>query len=108
MDQDIRFCRTADNVTIAYATSGHGLPLVKVAIWLSHLEFDWQSPVWRHGLGALSQFRQLIRYDERGCGLSDREVERFSLEAWPGHFRDICLFMSHAFGSILVSNKCSL
>lgn len=64
------------------AEVGEGPPLVKVANYLTHLEFDWDSPVWRHWLDALSSRRRLIRYDERGCGLSDWEVEDFSLEAW--------------------------
>lgn len=82
MEQQIRFCTTADGVRIAYATVGEGPPLVKAANWLSHLEFDWQSPVWRHWLEALAAGRRLVRYDERGCGLSDWDVENLSFEAW--------------------------
>ena len=81
-DQEIRFCTTSDGVRIAYARTGSGPPLVKAANWLSHLEFDWQSPVWRHWLRELSRDHTLIRYDERGCGLSDWSVQEFSLEAW--------------------------
>ena len=80
--QQIRFCRAVDDVRIAYATSGAGPPLVKPANWLTHLESDWQSPVWRHWLLALGRDHTLIRYDERGCGLSDHDVTDFSLEAW--------------------------
>jgi DNA-binding SARP family transcriptional activator/pimeloyl-ACP methyl ester carboxylesterase len=79
--QDIRFCMTADGVRIAFATSGNGPPLVKTANWLNHLEFDWQSPVWRHLLHALTGDFRLIRYDERGNGLSDWKVEDFSIDA---------------------------
>lgn len=82
MEQQIRFCRTRDGANIAYATVGQGPPLVKAANWLSHLEFDWQSPVWRHWLRSLAKHHLLIRYDERGCGLSDWNVDAFSLEAW--------------------------
>lgn len=82
MEQHIRFCQTSDGVSIAYATAGQGPPLVKASNWLSHLEYDWQSPVWRHWLEALAQHHCLIRYDERGCGLSDWDVEEFSLDAW--------------------------
>ncbi len=78
--QDIRFCRSADGVQLAYAVSGSGRPLVKAANWLSHLDYDWESPVWRHWLRELSAGRQLIRYDERGCGLSDWDVDRLTLE----------------------------
>lgn len=81
MEQQIRFCTARDGVRIAYASVGDGPPLVKVANWLTHLEFDWQSPVWRHWMQALAAGRRLVRYDERGCGLSDRDVKDFSFGA---------------------------
>ncbi|HSD53135.1 MAG TPA: alpha/beta fold hydrolase [Burkholderiales bacterium] len=81
MEQTIRFLKTADGVRLAYAVSGSGPPLVKAANWLSHLEFDWQSPVWRHWFGYLSRSRQLVRYDPRGCGLSDWDVADLGLPA---------------------------
>jgi pimeloyl-ACP methyl ester carboxylesterase/DNA-binding CsgD family transcriptional regulator len=80
--QEIRFCTSHDGVGIAYASVGRGPPLVKAANWLSHLEFDWESPVWRHWLAELSRHRTLFRYDERGCGLSDRNAQDLSLDAW--------------------------
>ena len=80
--QQIRFCTSHDGARIAYATSGHGPPLVKAANWLSHLEFDIGSPVWSHLLVELSQHHTLIRYDERGCGLSDRDCSDLSFGAW--------------------------
>lgn len=80
--QEIRLCMTSDGVRIAYATAGHGPPLVKAANWLSHLEYDWQSPVWRHWLAELSAHHTLVRYDERGCGLSDWDVGALSVETW--------------------------
>ena len=80
--QQIRFCTTADGVRLAYATIGEGPPLVKVSNWLSHLEFDWGSPVWRHWLTELSRGRCLLRYDERGCGLSDWNPPELSFEGW--------------------------
>ncbi len=80
--QRIGFCASADGARIAYATVGSGPPLVKAANWLSHLEFDWNSPVWRHWLLALSRDHTLVRYDERGCGLSDWSNVEFSLDAW--------------------------
>jgi len=82
VEQEIHFCTTQDGVRIAYATVGEGPPFVKAANWLSHLEFDWESPVWRHLLGALSRHHTLVRYDERGCGLSDWDVETLSVEAF--------------------------
>jgi pimeloyl-ACP methyl ester carboxylesterase/DNA-binding CsgD family transcriptional regulator len=79
--QDIRFARSADGVGIAYAVHGSGPPLLIDACWLSHLQFDWQSPVWRHYLTELGRIATVIRYDERGHGLSDRGVTDHSLEA---------------------------
>lgn len=82
MEQEIRFCTAPDGVQIAYATLGDGPPLVKAANYLTHLEHDWQGPVWRHWLRGLARHHTLVRYDERGCGLSDWDVEHFSIEAW--------------------------
>jgi pimeloyl-ACP methyl ester carboxylesterase/DNA-binding CsgD family transcriptional regulator len=80
--QRIRFCTSRDGVRIAYAAAGEGPPLVKAANWLTHLEFDWNSPVWRGWLTELSRDRTLVRYDGRGCGLSDWEVPKLSFETW--------------------------
>jgi len=80
--QKLRFCTASDGVRLAYATMGSGLPLVKAANWLSHLEYEWQSPIWRHWVEGLSRGRTYIRYDSRGCGLSDREPQDMSSEAW--------------------------
>jgi pimeloyl-ACP methyl ester carboxylesterase len=80
-EQEIRYCTAQDGVRLAYAKSGHGLPLVKVGTWLTHLEHDWNSPVWRPWLNGLSRFHTLYRYDPRGCGLSDWDVETISIEA---------------------------
>jgi pimeloyl-ACP methyl ester carboxylesterase/DNA-binding CsgD family transcriptional regulator len=82
LEQRIRFCSSPGGVRIAYATTGSGPPLVKAANWLSHLEFDWHSPLWRHWITELSSRHTFVRYDERGCGLSDWEVDDFSLDAW--------------------------
>ena len=79
--QDIRFARSADGVGIAYAVHGAGPPLLIDGCWLSHLQFDWQSPVWRHFLVELGRVATVIRYDERGHGLSDRGVTDHSLQA---------------------------
>lgn len=80
LNQQIRFCKAADGARIAYATVGEGPPLLKAANWLNHLDFDWESPVWRHIFRGLSNGRTLIRYDARGNGLSDRDIEDFSLD----------------------------
>ncbi len=80
--QDIRFCTSRDGVSLAYAVSGRGPPLVKTANWLSHLEFDWETSFWRPWLDELSSQRSLVRYDQRGCGLSDSSAADLSFEAW--------------------------
>ena len=82
MEQEIRFCTASDGVRIAWSTVGKGPPLVKAANWLNHLEFDWQSPIWRHWFAELIRDHRLIRYDERGNGLSDWDVGELSLEAF--------------------------
>jgi len=61
---------------------GKGPPLVKASNWLSHVEYDWRSPVWRPFLEQLARNRTVIRYDERGCGLSDWDVADLSFESW--------------------------
>ena len=78
----IKFCTGSDGVRIAYAVSGVGLPLVKAAHWLTHIEFDPASPVWRHWLALLQRQNTLVRYDARGCGLSDWDVDEISFEGW--------------------------
>jgi hypothetical protein len=70
----VRFCTAPDGVRLAYAVHGSGPPLVRVATWLSHLELDWESPVWRHWLKRLGERHTLVRYDERGSGLSDTNI----------------------------------
>jgi pimeloyl-ACP methyl ester carboxylesterase/DNA-binding winged helix-turn-helix (wHTH) protein len=80
--QEIRFCTTPDGTRLAYATVGSGPPLVRAAHWITHLDYDWQSPVWRHWLLGLGRRHTFVRYDERGCGLSDHDVDDFSLDAW--------------------------
>jgi pimeloyl-ACP methyl ester carboxylesterase/DNA-binding winged helix-turn-helix (wHTH) protein len=80
--QEIHFCTTSDGVRIAYALAGQGPPLVKTANWLNHLEYDWQSPIWSHLLHVLAAEHRLIRYDARGNGLSDWEVDDISFDAF--------------------------
>lgn len=80
--QHIRFCTTRDGVRLAYAVTGEGPPLVRAATWLSHLEYEWQNPIRRPTLDVLSHHFTLVRYDQRGCGLSDWDVKDISFEAW--------------------------
>lgn len=84
VEQQIRFCTADDGVRLAYATFGSGPPLVKAANWVTHLEFDWTSPLWRHWWEELGRSHLVVRYDERGCGLSDREPTDLSLDAFVG------------------------
>ena len=80
--QHIAFCRAADGVRLAYAVAGEGPPLVRAANWMTHLGYDIESPVWRHWVRDLAAEHTFIRYDERGCGLSDWDTAVFSFEAW--------------------------
>ena len=80
--QQFRFARSHDGVRLAWATPGSGPPLIKVATWLSHLEYDIDSPVWGHLVRELPQQCTYVRYDERGCGLSDWAVDDLSFESW--------------------------
>ncbi len=80
--QHIAFCRAADGVRLAYAVAGDGPPLVRAANWMTHLGYDIESPVWKHWVRDLSDKHRFIRYDERGCGLSDWEATDFTFEDW--------------------------
>ena len=82
LEQRIRFCRTSDGERLAYATVGEGPPLVRAAHWITHLDHEWASPVWQHWMDGLSRGRTLVRYDERGCGLSDHDPYDVSLESF--------------------------
>jgi pimeloyl-ACP methyl ester carboxylesterase len=80
--QKIQFCTASDSVRIAYATVGEGPPIVKAANWLSHLELDWDAPIWSPLFRELARDHRVIRYDERGNGLSDWEVADLSFKAF--------------------------
>ena len=80
--QTIHFCKSSDSVSIAYGCVGQGPPLVKAANWLSHLELDWDAPIWSPLFRELARDHQFIRYDERGNGLSDWDVPEISLETF--------------------------
>ncbi|MEM7733269.1 MAG: alpha/beta fold hydrolase [Pseudomonadota bacterium] len=78
----IRYTTSADQEPIAYAIHGHGPPLVRVGHWLSHLEMDLESPVWRPLLDRLGAAFTLYRYDQRATGLSTRSVANLTLGAF--------------------------
>jgi pimeloyl-ACP methyl ester carboxylesterase/DNA-binding winged helix-turn-helix (wHTH) protein len=88
-EQDIRFFQSYDNTRIAYSVAGEGPVLLKAANWLNHLEFELKSPIWRHWLPILTRHNTLIRYDERGNGLSDWNIADFSFEAWVRDFEKL-------------------
>lgn len=78
--QKIRFCRSSDGTNIAFASTGSGFPLVRAGHWLTHLEHDWHSPIWRPFLNELGKSFRVTRYDQRGTGLSDWNIREFSLD----------------------------
>jgi len=82
LTQEIRFCTAPDGVQLAYSMIGQGPPLMKTGNWMTHLEFDLESPIWRHLYRELARDRTVIRYDPRGNGLSDRSVDEISFDAF--------------------------
>jgi pimeloyl-ACP methyl ester carboxylesterase/DNA-binding CsgD family transcriptional regulator len=82
MDQRIAFARSKDKTTIAYALSGEGPPLVRAGTWLTHVHHDWESPIWAHWLRFMSERHTLVRYDPRGCGLSQTDVGDIAFDDW--------------------------
>jgi class 3 adenylate cyclase/pimeloyl-ACP methyl ester carboxylesterase len=82
LQQEIRFCTAPDGVQLAYSMIGQGPPLMKTGNWMTHLEFDLESPIWRHLYRELVKDHTLVRYDARGNGLSDRVVDQISFEAF--------------------------
>ncbi|HEU4760347.1 MAG TPA: alpha/beta hydrolase, partial [Dehalococcoidia bacterium] len=94
MEQDIRFCTASDGVTIAYSSLGAGTPILLVPGWVSHLELDLQFPHSQDFLEGLlaGDRRRVVRYDGRGTGLSDREVDDVSVAA---RVRDIEAVVDH-------------
>jgi pimeloyl-ACP methyl ester carboxylesterase/DNA-binding CsgD family transcriptional regulator len=80
-EQPVLFCRASDGTSLAHCATGNGPPLVRVTAWLTHLKLEWTNPVWSHWLAALAPGRTLVRYDPRGCGLSDRSPADLSLHA---------------------------
>nr|WP_269440732.1 alpha/beta fold hydrolase [Micromonospora tarapacensis] len=80
--QTIQFCNADDGTAIAYAAVGSGPPLLKAANWMTHLDLEWATPVWSHWLNGLARDRQLIRYDERGCGMSDWVAPSYTFDDW--------------------------
>lgn len=80
--QRIRYVRTPDGVQLAWAEAGAGPTLIKAANWMTHLEYEWESPVWRHWIRFFSEHFRYIRHDERGCGMTDWNVGDLSFARW--------------------------
>jgi pimeloyl-ACP methyl ester carboxylesterase/DNA-binding CsgD family transcriptional regulator len=80
--QHVRYVNSADGTRIAWAESGAGATVVKAANWLTHLEYEWQSPVWKHWIQFFSEHWRLVRFDERGCGMSEWQAGPLSLREW--------------------------
>jgi pimeloyl-ACP methyl ester carboxylesterase/DNA-binding CsgD family transcriptional regulator len=80
--QRIRYLRTADGVKLAWAEAGRGPLLVKASNWLTHLEYDWESPVWRHWIRFFAEHFRIVRFDERGCGMTDWNVGDLTFPRW--------------------------
>lgn len=80
--QRIRYVRTGDGVQLAWAEAGTGPVLIKAANWMTHLEYEWESPVWRHWIRFFSDHFRFVRHDERGCGMTDWNVGDLSFERW--------------------------
>lgn len=87
--QQIRFLRTRDGVRLAWAEAGSGPVLVKAANWITHLEYEMDSPVWRHWIRFFTDNFRFIRYDERGCGLSDWDAGDISLDRWVDDLEEV-------------------
>jgi len=82
MKQQIQYCTTSDGVRLAYAATGNGTPIIRTGHWLTHLEHDFSSPVWKHVMIGLARNHRLVRYDPRGQGMSQRVCEDISFEGW--------------------------
>jgi pimeloyl-ACP methyl ester carboxylesterase len=93
LEQRIQFCTAKDGTRIACAKTGDGYPLVRAAHWLTHLEFDLESPVWNYWIRELSRFNTYIRYDERGFGLSDWNPADLSFESFVTDLESVVDFL---------------
>jgi pimeloyl-ACP methyl ester carboxylesterase/DNA-binding CsgD family transcriptional regulator len=93
MKQQIRFCTSSDGVRLAYATSGEGPPLVRAPHWFTHLEHDWTNPAMRPWVAGLSRRYTLLRFDQRGTGLSDRDAP---IPSWESHVDDLACVVDAA------------
>ena len=89
MNQQIRFCRSFDGTRLAYSLTGEGPPIVRSPHWLTHLEYEWESPLWRPWIDEMSRSYTYLCMDERACGLSDWDVKDLSFETWVRDFEAV-------------------
>jgi pimeloyl-ACP methyl ester carboxylesterase len=87
--QALHFVKARDGASLAWAVAGRGPALFKASNWLTHAEYDWDSPVWRHWVEFLSAHFRFVRYDERGCGMSDWDVADAGPERWLEDLEDV-------------------
>src|SRR5512144_2327962 len=87
--QRVQYARASDGIRLAWAESGSGPVVVKAANWLTHLEYEWESPVWRHWLQFFSSTSRFVRYDERGCGMSEWHGGDLSLDLWASDLKAV-------------------
>jgi pimeloyl-ACP methyl ester carboxylesterase/DNA-binding CsgD family transcriptional regulator len=80
--QHVRYVQASDGTRLAWAESGSGHDIVKAANWLTHLEYEWESPVWKHWLQFFSAHWRFVRYDERGCGMSGWQGGVLTVPQW--------------------------
>lgn len=78
--QRIRYLKASDGVRLAWAEAGAGPVIVKASNWLTHLEYEWESPIWRHWMRFFSGSFRFVRHDERGCGMTDWNIDDLSFE----------------------------
>ncbi|HET7294615.1 MAG TPA: alpha/beta fold hydrolase [Vicinamibacteria bacterium] len=89
MRQSLHFLKARDGTSLAWAVAGHGRSLFKASNWLTHVEYDWESPIWRHWMEFLATHFRFVRYDERGCGMSDWDVADVSQDRWVEDLEDV-------------------
>jgi pimeloyl-ACP methyl ester carboxylesterase/DNA-binding CsgD family transcriptional regulator len=87
--QHVRYLKASDGTRLAWAESGDGPLVVKAANWLTHLEYEWESPVWKHWLQFFSARWRFVRYDERGCGMSEWQAGALSLDQWAADLESV-------------------
>jgi pimeloyl-ACP methyl ester carboxylesterase/DNA-binding CsgD family transcriptional regulator len=87
--QHVRFVTASDGTRLAWAESGAGQVLVKAANWLTHLEYELGSPVWRHWIEFFSAHWRFVRSDERGCGMSDWHGGELSVDQWTADLESV-------------------